>query len=260
VLNSNISFTFEGENTMPDLRLKLTVYNNYFETSCHGWGHNAKDVTVINNVCREGFFYNDNDTMTISINNIFHAGGDADYGRNNIYTDLGWWQMSRYGWSLQKGEIDWSENDINDIFVDIENGDVHLKEGSPAIDTGMNPIKYLPVNMFPEYNFFQDLYGNKRPRGKTWDVGVHEYDNGEYEGGSQCRIGESAVTVYPNPAQDFIGISYPEDCSVKIYSMTGSLVYQDNNKNINLASVSPGVFIVKVITEEGTCSVKVVKK
>ena len=260
VLNSNISFTFHGENSMPDLLMNLTVYNNYFENSCHSWGNHAKDIKVINNVCREGFFYNENDSFTISVNNIFHGGGDASVNRNNIYTDLGWWQMDRYGWSLSDGEIDWSEKDINDIFIDITNGDIYLKEGSPAIDTGMIPLKYLPVDMFPEYDFNRDLFGNIRPRGRSWDVGAHEYDNGFYYGESQCMINNSPVKVYPIPFKDIVNIYSSEECSIKVYSVTGDLLYNNNKKEIDLSVLNTGVYVMKIKTSAGGCSVKVIKE
>ena len=177
VLNSNIALTYHGNGQRePDLHLKLTIYNNYFENACHSWGSDAKSVTLINNVCRGGFFFFETDTLTTSINNVMMGGGVADLKRNNIYTGAGNQERRRAVQGLQSGEIDGSQKDINDIFKDLKQGDVHLKAGSPAIDAGINPIEYLPVKMFPEYDFYRDLYGNKRPKGKAWDIGVHEYD------------------------------------------------------------------------------------
>jgi hypothetical protein len=175
VLNSNISFTFHGETSMPDLHMNLTLYNNYFENSCHGWG-NAKYITVINNVCRGGFFFSNTDTFTILINNVVFAGNDANDSRNNIYISPRITQRGNNTRGLNKNSIDWSDKDISDIFNNINLGDLKLKSGSPAIDAGTDPLKYLPVTMFPEYDFYRDLYGNKRPKGSAWDIGVHEYD------------------------------------------------------------------------------------
>jgi hypothetical protein len=175
VLNSNISFTFHGETSMPDLRMNLTLYNNYFESSCNGWG-NSKYITVINNVCRRGFFFSDTDTCTILINNVVLAGNDADDTRNNIYLSPGPAGRGNKVQGLKMNGIDWSDKEISDIFKDITKGDVRLKSGSPAINAGIDPMQYLPVKMFPEYDFNRDIYGNKRPAGNAWDIGVHEYD------------------------------------------------------------------------------------
>jgi len=260
VYNCNLGLTFEGDNDLPDLYINLNVYNNYFEPECHGWGHNARGIKVINNTCRNGFFYSSSDTLTTSINNIFHAGGDADFNRNNLYTDLGWWQMDRYGWSLQPGEIDWSEQDISEIYNDIENNDFTLKEGSPAIDSGINAINYLPVDLFTEYNFYQDIFGNPRFQGATWDIGAYESGNEGSTLRTYCTIGGERIQVYPVPAENILTIDCDENCAAYLYNTSGQCIITSDRKYIDVGHLVPGVYIMNIVTDQGECPVKIVKK
>ena len=176
VLNSEISLTFEGDRSLPDHNINLTVYNNYFESDAHSWGTNARDIKIINNIFREGLFFADTDTITLAINNIFHGGGDADIRRNNIYTDFGWWQNSRYGWSLQEGEIEWSTRSAESVYCALDTA-VWLPVGSPAIDVGIDATPSLPLDLFPDYDFSVDINGNPRSYLGVWDIGPVEFND-----------------------------------------------------------------------------------
>ena len=59
------------------------------------------------------------------------------------------------------------EGNIDDdpLFVDSENGDYHLKEGSPCIDTG--DISLIAPG--------KDIDGDDRPQGDGVDMGSDEY-------------------------------------------------------------------------------------
>jgi hypothetical protein len=206
VINSEISLTFHGDNNYPDHNMNLTIYNNYFESDAHSWGNNARDIKVINNVFQEGLFFSDTDTFTVSINNVFHGGGDADITNHNIYTNFGWWQQERYGWAMQEGEIDWTEKDINEIFSDIENENINLIENSPAINAGINPVQYLPVELFPDYDFYQDINGNPRSLGSIWDIGPVQgiYTDVNVGNGYSYSLSQN----YPNPFNPVTTIKY----------------------------------------------------
>ena len=110
---------------------------------------------------------------TVVINNVIDGGGaEVVTRRNNVYTGLSWDQAERYGWSLAEGEL--VQEDLNAIFVDPENGDFHLREGSPAIDSGVDVGPYLPTDVFPDFDFGVDMGGNRRPQGAAWDIGPYE--------------------------------------------------------------------------------------
>jgi len=73
--------------------------------------------------------------------------------------------------------------------------------------------------------------------------------------------GKSTVRIYPNPTQDFIQVSERFE-SVQIFSYDGKLVEQfiGNQSRISLAELPDGVYLVKVLSEEGETMHKVVKQ
>lgn len=75
----------------------------------------------------------------------------------------------------------------------------------------------------------------------------------------------SEVVIYPNPTSDkiFISCSSEKNFFVKIYNLTGVLVYENNvycNEYIDLFNFSPGFYILKVIQENDSHkSFKIIK-
>ena len=78
-------------------------------------------------------------------------------------------------------------------------------------------------------------------------------------GVSDAITGKGAVTVYPNPATDFVNFS--ETCDVELTALSGATVAAA--KGVNTLSVSglpAGVYVAKVAAASGIATVKVVKK
>lgn len=76
---------------------------------------------------------------------------------------------------------------------------------------------------------------------------------------------KSEIAIYPNPAEDFVGIkNLKENADYKIYSADGRLVkggeLTNNNNIINVASLMKGVYIITIKTESKTFSSKLIKK
>ncbi len=74
---------------------------------------------------------------------------------------------------------------------------------------------------------------------------------------------ESAdIAVYPNPVNETLHIDMEEHVfNVEIYNVKGDLVLKDsNNKIISTTQLSSGMYILKLITEKGIYSGKIVKK
>lgn len=78
-------------------------------------------------------------------------------------------------------------------------------------------------------------------------------------GVSDAITGKGAVTVYPNPATDYLHFS--ETCDVELTALSGATVAAA--KGVNTLSVSglpAGVYVAKVAAASGIVTVKVVKK
>lgn len=77
------------------------------------------------------------------------------------------------------------------------------------------------------------------------------------------------ISIYPNPVANSMSVSFAKttNATVEIYNSIGSLVYNNNFnvnkgdvKDVNLNSLSSGIYMVKVKTNEGVYSNKIVKE
>lgn len=124
------------------------IYNNVM------WNLEHRGILV------ESKFENRDATLVRIFNNtIFNAGLvpiEVREGENNADVEL----VNNIGSSVD-GNIAASA----DLFVDAEGGDFRLREGSPAIDAGVE-IAEVP----------DDRDGTPRPQGAGWDLGAYEAD------------------------------------------------------------------------------------
>ena len=146
-----------------------------------------------------------------------------------------------------------------DIYLDIENNDFRLKTGSPAIDSGMNPLDYLPIDLFPEYNFSRDIFGNPRLQGNNWDIGAHEYGDAIHKIPYHCEIDSQKVNLFPNPVKEYLTIDYYGDCLFEIFNYSGTKINETNLKRIDFTQYPSGLYIVKIRHSKGECPVKILK-
>lgn len=95
---------------------------------------------------------------------------------------------------------------------------------------------------FPDVHIIMDVTGIA--------LGVNEFE-------------VAKVSISPNPATDFVAIELdPSNTmnAVEIYSVTGQLVQKvENQSRINIANLKTGIYMMKVITANGTASKKLVK-
>jgi len=75
-------------------------------------------------------------------------------------------------------------------------------------------------------------------------------------------INKKNITVYPNPTADHIFVSGNKKVtSLELYNITGQKVLQSNENSMDLTSVTAGVYILKIKTENGEISSsKIIKK
>lgn len=55
-----------------------------------------------------------------------------------------------------------------------------------------------------------------------------------------------SIRVYPNPSQKLIIIETEEQCKASIYSMRGALMWEGNEKRLDVASFPPGYYYLKI--------------
>ena len=172
----------------------VTVYDNLIDSAnvfvdtVNDWGGSTGNIVFINNdflrnpINNAVGLYSTVNVIYTFFNNIISGGGDGNTNtitnvtanrNNNIYTGLTWLQTAGYGWNLTSNEI--LQANLNTIFVNPSASNFNLKLGSPAIGTGINPMSYLPVSLFPNYNFSVDLSGVARPTNGAWDIGAYQY-------------------------------------------------------------------------------------
>lgn len=71
------------------------------------------------------------------------------------------------------------------------------------------------------------------------------------------------IKLYPNPVSELVNISITEGTlqSVSVYDINGRLCLQSGTETtINLAQLTPGLYMVKVVTDKGTGNYKLIKK
>jgi hypothetical protein len=124
------------------------------------------------------------------------------------------------------------------MFVDAENGDYRLLPSSPCIDAGT-------LTDAPD----DDLSGNIRDGHP--DMGAYEYDAATV---SEFVNTNTALKIYPNPANNFVYIEYQNQSQIKIFDLFGKQVFQGSIGNginkIDVSSLSKGIYIVKTTNNE----------
>lgn len=71
----------------------------------------------------------------------------------------------------------------------------------------------------------------------------------------------TSLSIYPNPVKDIFTIDTKDKLkSVEIYSATGQRVFYSQEKQNNISSLAKGVYWVKVTTNKGSISQKIIKQ
>ena len=99
-------------------------------------------------------------------------------------------------------------------------------------------------------------------------ISKKHFDNFEIKGLSEnlsnSEIQQNNSTVFPNPVSDYLNIrSENEILKIQIYDLLGKNLIrteQDNLASVNLSLLSPGVYIVKIFSDEIVESKRIIKK
>ena len=130
----------------------------------------------------------------------------------------------------------------------------HLTSSSPCVDPSGSDNSATMTN-----NPKIDLDGNNRIYNAKTDYGCYEFGASPpaRKGRTISSNEDNQISVYPNPATDFLYITTSSEqfIDISIYNISGQRVYFSENNQINgeeLISVSnfkPGMYIIKVRTE-----------
>ena len=144
------------------------------------------------------FIYNENNSSPLLINNILWGDNGPEIYDDSSSSPFVVFSDVQGGWSGRGFRT--SNINADPLFVDADHGNLHLKRGSPAIDTGINIAP--PFFIVPSF----DRDNNPRPvdagtgRGAITDMGAYEFRPIIYVNAVGRRPGETApVGPLPTP-------------------------------------------------------------
>ncbi len=113
-------------------------------------------------------------------------------------------------------------------------------------------LKYLNSSSVTVH-FFED---NADVYFGTFDTGLVKYTIDLSSLGTDHWVSPMAISIFPNPATNHINISGEDDIikNVTIYTVSGQKVFKvsGDKKHVDISSLSTGLFLVKIETDNGT--------
>jgi len=222
--------TFQGIGCFDGMFEDWIVENNVVITDMwHGLSlYGAVNCKIVNNTVVKNPI--NAFTMTPWIGIYNHKNGTASTEniiRNNIASSYN----NMYGSTVDHNA---TTTDYAAYFTDYSSFDLHLKQGSPAIDAGS-----------PEDAPGLDLEKNPRPSGNGFDLGAYEFMNGTISGFSEQEdfmVNEiKRLEIYPVPFFSTTRINFllteTSQVNLSLYSISGSLV-----KQIISGKYLPGIY------------------
>lgn len=82
--------------------------------------------------------------------------------------------------------------------------------------------------------------------GTEWDYWKFVYHYSDAGTGLEKNTVDGSVSVYPNPVADVLYIRAEGDVEVAVYSVEGARLLMTQEKQVNMSSFHPGVYIVDV--------------
>ena len=78
------------------------------------------------------------------------------------------------------------------------------------------------------------------------------------------EFGLSTVTIFPNPLSEFLTISFNFESDYSLLNLNGQTLKKGKlnigENSINLSNISSGLYFLKLSTEEGTLTKKLIKQ
>ena len=152
--------------------------------------------------------------------------------------------------------------------------------GADALYVGMNYGLFYIDNTFSEWQ----PYNNNLPNVIINELEINSVDNNIYAGtygrgvwvstrgnpslSTQDFLSQSDIALYPNPANTEVTLNLRKsiDADIRVFDMLGKLViYQPdisitNKHTINIAELNSGIYFIRINSEIGTITKKLIKR
>jgi len=209
----------------------LGVGNEIFFENCTMVGNNADNGSG----GAMALYYGSADFVNCIVYN-----NSSQYDDDNVYIDAGTGSGTvNYCNIIMPDYNTTGANNIetDPLFVDINNGDYHLQETSPCVDTGTDiGLPYV---------------------GDVPDMGCYEFGAVSF---INNLISEN-INIYPNPTNGIINFDKVGNITkVEITDISGKIVKTFSNKNIDISELNSGIYFLKIKTDNETVVTKVIKK
>ncbi|WP_310992416.1 T9SS type A sorting domain-containing protein [Aequorivita marina] len=152
----------------------------------------------------------------------------------------------------------WDDNGKNGLYLGMDYGIFYIDDTFSEWQPYNNLLPNVMINEFEINNTTNTLYAATYGRG-LWASPLVEATVGIDE-----VVSENSVSIYPNPATSEITIAMPKsvNAEIRIFDISGKLLVFEaqtlvNSKHkVNVSSLTPGAYFVRINSEEGTATKK----
>lgn len=217
--------------------------------------NNVTNIDLSTNVTLGALICNDNGLT--SLNLVANTNLDEIYCYNNNLTTL---DVSA---NTLLTSLDCNSNSIQSLDVSVNtNLGVLICNDNQLSNLNIANSNNSSVNfMYAQNNIalscIQIDVGFTPPNGSSWQKDATASFNSNCTALSLNDYELQDISIYPNPVQNILNIQLEESIEkVEFYSFLGRIVLESNRSEINISSLSSGIYLLKVYTENGKVGVK----
>ena len=156
----------------------------------------------------------------------------------------------------------WQENANNGLYVGMNYGVYYIDDSFTEWQVFNNLLPNVIINELEINTADNKLYAATYGRG-AWRSPVY---NSMVSVENTKLI--SSISVYPNPANDIVNISWDKDykSEIRLFDLQGRIVYFStnvellNNHSVDISNLDKGIYFLKISTEKGVLLEKLIKK